>query len=242
MSAFFFNFVSTNNHDMQIPDIIIAVDGYSSTGKSTFAKLISKEYGFTYLDSGALYRAVTLFAQESGLIDENNVISPDLEPAIQSLDLHFGPCGTYIGERCVEKEIRSMTVSGQVSPVSALPWVRSFVDDKLHAFAASGRVVMDGRDIGTAVFPDAQLKIFMVASDQVRAQRRLDELTEKGEQHTFEEILDNLRQRDYTDSHRETHPLCKAEDAFELDNSEMGFNEEMAWIKGLLQGRFGILC
>lgn len=227
---------------MVIPDIIIAVDGYSSTGKSTFAKLIAKEYGFTYLDSGALYRAVTLYAQESGLIDDAGNVAPALKDALDGLDLRFGPDGTCIGERCVENEIRTMAVSSQVSPVSAVPWVRSFVDARLHAAASGGRVVMDGRDIGTAVFPEAQLKIFMVASEQVRAQRRLDELAMKGEQHTFEEILTNLRERDYTDSHRETHPLCKADDAYELDNSEMGFGEEMAWIRGLLQGRFGILC
>lgn len=227
---------------MVIPDIIIAVDGYSSTGKSTFAKLIAKEYGFTYLDSGALYRAVTLYAQESGLIDDAGNVAPALKDALDGLDLRFGPDGTCIGERCVENEIRTMAVSSQVSPVSAVPWVRSFVDARLHAAASDGRVVMDGRDIGTAVFPEAQLKIFMVASEQVRAQRRLDELAMKGEQHTFEEILTNLRERDYTDSHRETHPLCKADDAYELDNSEMGFGEEMAWIRGLLQGRFGILC
>ena len=227
---------------MVIPDIIIAVDGYSSTGKSTFAKLIAKEYGFTYLDSGALYRAVTLYAQESGLIDDAGNVAPALKDALDGLDLRFGPDGTCIGERCVEKEIRSMAVSSQVSPVSAVPWVRSFVDARLHAAASGGRVVMDGRDIGTSVFPEAQLKIFMVASEQVRARRRLDELTMKGEQHTFEEILTNLRERDYTDSHRETHPLRKADDAYELDNSEMGFGEEMAWIRGLLQGRFGILC
>ena len=227
---------------MVIPDIIIAVDGYSSTGKSTFAKLIAKEYGFTYLDSGALYRAVTFYAQESGLIDDAGNVAPALKDALDGLDLRFGPDGTCIGERCVENEIRTMAVSSQVSPVSAVPWVRSFVDARLHAAASGGRVVMDGRDIGTAVFPEAQLKIFMVASEQVRAQRRLDELAMKGEQHTFEEILTNLRERDYTDSHRETHPLCKADDAYELDNSEMGFGEEMAWIRGLLQGRFGILC
>lgn len=227
---------------MVIPDIIIAVDGYSSTGKSTFAKLIAKEYGFTYLDSGALYRAVTFYAQESGLIDDAGNVAPALKDALDGLDLRFGPDGTCIGERCVENEIRTMAVSSQVSPVSAVPWVRSFVDARLHAAASGGRVVMDGRDIGTAVFPEAQLKIFMVASEQVRARRRLDELAMKGEQHTFEEILTNLRERDYTDSHRETHPLCKADDAYELDNSEMGFGEEMAWIRGLLQGRFGILC
>ena len=230
---------------MQIPDIIIAVDGYSSTGKSTFAKLVAEEFSFLYLDSGALYRAVTLFAQENGLISKDNVIDEaGLREALPSLDLHFGKPGEggpYIGERNVEKEIRTMEVSSQVSPISTVPFVRNFVDERLHRASEGGRVIMDGRDIGTTVFPDAELKIFMVADTDVRAKRRYDELLSKGENPDYEEVKKNLLERDYIDSHREVSPLSRAEDAFEMDNSDMTLYEEVVWLKGLIQGRFGIL-
>ena len=227
---------------MNIPDIIIAVDGYSSTGKSSFAKLVAKKFGFTYLDSGALYRGVTLFAQEEGLISKIGRISPALEGALASLDLHFEQgTRTFMGRRCIEDRIRTMEVSSQVSPIAALPYVRAFVDAKLHAMAAGGRVVMDGRDIGTTVFPNAELKIFMTASPEVRAKRRFDELAAKGEHPIYEEVLENLRERDYMDSHRETSPLVRAADSFELDNSEMTMDQELAWIQGLIQGKFSIL-
>ena len=228
---------------MDISKIIIAVDGYSSTGKSSFAKTVAKEFGLLYLDSGALYRGVTLFAQEENLISPDNTIDTELRNALGRLDLHFGAEGKlYIGERCVEKQIRSMEVSRQVSPVSALAYVRNFVDDKLHAFGASGGVVMDGRDIGTVVYPDAELKIFVTASDEVRARRRFDELEAKGgNRSTYEDVLKNVRERDYIDSHREVSPLRRADDAFVLDNSDMTLKEEVVWIKGLIQGRFGIL-
>lgn len=228
---------------MRVPDIIIAVDGYSSTGKSTFAKLVAKTFDFLYLDSGAMYRGVTLFAQEQGYINDANEISPALEAALEGLDLHFEN-GTqlFMGERCVEPFIRSMAVSNQVSPVAAVPWVRAWVDDRLHRFSEKGRVVMDGRDIGTTVFPNAELKVFMVASDQVRAQRRFDELAAKGDNPVFEDVLKNLLERDYIDSHRETSPLVQAPDAFVMDNSEMTMTEEIAWVQGVIQGKFGILC
>lgn len=227
---------------MTVPDIIIAIDGCSSTGKSSFARLVASKFGFLYLDSGALYRGVTLFAREEHLISRLNNVSPALEKALETLDLHFEQNGkTYIGARCVEQQIRTMEVSSQVSPIAAVPYVRAFVDKKLREFGSKGRVVMDGRDIGTAVFPDAQLKIFMTASEEVRARRRYDELVAKGETPVFEEIVANLRERDYIDSHRETNPLRRAADSFELDNSEMTMNEELAWIQGVIQGKFGIL-
>lgn len=227
---------------MNIPDITIAVDGYSSTGKSTFARLIARRFGFLYLDSGALYRAVTLHAQETGLISDSGEISPGLEASLDRLEVHFGADGrTYIGERCVESDIRSMKVSSQVSPIAAVPYVRQWVDACLHRLASGGRVVMDGRDIGTAVFPDAELKIFMTASAEVRARRRYDEMKARGGDPDFAEVLANIQQRDYIDSHREASPLRRADDAFGLDNSEMTMEEELAWITGLIQGKFGIL-
>ena len=232
---------------MTLPDITIAVDGFSATGKSTFAKLVAKDFGFLYLDSGAMYRAVTLFAQENGMIDADSNIDLDaLKAALdKGLDIHFehteDGCKTFIGDRCVEKDIRTMAVSNQVSPVSAVGFVRNFVDDKLHAFSAAGRVIMDGRDIGTTVFPNAEVKIFMTARPEVRAQRRFDELVMKGENPVMEEVVKNLEERDYIDSHREVSPLSRAADAFVMDNSDMTLHEETVWMLGLLQGKFGIL-
>lgn len=227
---------------MKIPDIIIAVDGCSSTGKSSFAKLLSARFGFLYLDSGALYRGVTLFAQEKGIIDKDNNIDSSLKERVRELDLHFGEGNKlYWGERCIEKEIRSLEVSSQVSPISALQHIRNFVDNILHKLAAGGRVIMDGRDIGVTVFPNAELKIFMTASEEVRAQRRFKEMLSKGENPSFEEVLANIKERDYIDSHREASPLRQAEDAFVLDNSEMTIEEEVCWVQGVIQGKFGIL-
>lgn len=226
---------------MQIPDIVIAIDGCSSTGKSSFAKLLAKELGFLYLDSGALYRGVTLFAQEEYYISRMNIIRPELEEALQTLPLRFNSDNrTFIGDRCIEKEIRTMEVSAQVSPIAAVPYVRAFVDAKLHEAAAARRVVMDGRDIGTTVFPDAEVKIFMTASEEVRARRRYDELAAKGEYPVMEEVVENLRQRDYIDSHRETSPLCRAADSYLLDNSDMTLKEEVEWVKGLIRGKYTI--
>ena len=226
---------------MTVPDIIIAIDGYSSTGKSSFAKLMAKELGFLYLDSGALYRGVTLFAQEERFINKENEISPALEAALQGLDLWFAKDNrTFIGERCIEKEIRTMEVSSQVSPIATVPYIRRFVDTKLHELAKGGRVIMDGRDIGTTVFPNAEIKIFMTADPDVRAQRRFDELVMKGENPVLEEVKENLRQRDYIDSHREASPLSRAADAFILDNSHMTISEEVAWVKGLIKGKFNL--
>ena len=225
-----------------VPDIIIAVDGYSSTGKSSFAKELARTFGFLYLDSGALYRGVTLFAQEKDLISEDNLISDELEQALEGLDLHFGEGGfLYISQRCIESEIRGMKVSSQVSPVSALSYVRAYVDERLHLLSSGGRVVMDGRDIGTTVFPHAELKIFMTARDEVRAKRRFDEMLAKGGNPVYEEVLANLKERDYIDSHRSVSPLRQADDAFVLDNSDVTMKEELSWIRGVIQGKFGIL-
>ncbi|MDT3365852.1 MAG: (d)CMP kinase [Bacteroidota bacterium] len=229
-----------------MPDIIIAIDGCSSTGKSTFAKLAASRFAFLYLDSGAMYRGVTLAGMEKGIVKDGEIDLPALQALLdEGLDLHFrheeGKTLLYLGERLIESEIRTLAVSGNVSPVSAVPFVRSFVDEKLHAFSEGGRVIMDGRDIGTTVFPNAELKIFMTAEPEIRAQRRYDELVAKGQNPTFEEVLKNLQERDYIDSHRETSPLTQPADAFVLDNSHMSLDEELVWLQGLIQGRFQIL-
>lgn len=230
---------------MNIPDITIAVDGYSSTGKSTFAKLVAKEFGFLYLDSGAMYRGVTLFAMEGGMAPGGNIDEPALKAALPQLELHFqredDKTMLFSGSRCIESEIRTLEVSALVSPVSAIPWVRAWVDERLHAFSEGGRVIMDGRDIGTTVFPNAEVKIFMTADPAVRAQRRFDELVQKGQSPSLEDVMKNLQERDYIDSHRETSPLRQAADAFVLDNTHMTLHEELVWMLGLLQGKFGIL-
>ena len=225
---------------MHIPDIIIAIDGYSSTGKSSFAKIIANEFSFTYLDSGALYRGVTLFAMENGYIGDDNAINvPALTAALADLDIHFGERGTYIGDRCIEKEIRSMAVAGKVSPIATVAQVREFVDRKLREYGNGKRVVMDGRDIGTTVFPDAELKIFMTADPLVRARRRADEMEAKGMKADLDEVLANLTERDYIDSHREVSPLTQAADAIVLDNSDMTMQQQMEWLKGVIAEKFG---
>ena len=225
---------------MQVPDIIIAIDGYSTTGKRSFAKIIANEFGFLYLDSGALYRGVTLFAIENGYINEDCAIDvPGLTEAMENLDIHFGKGGTYIGERCIENEIRSLEVAGKVSPIATVAQVRDYVDRKLREFGRKKRVVMDGRDIGTTVFPEAELKIFMTADPMIRAQRRADEMIAKGEEVDIAEVLENLQQRDYIDSHREVSPLTQAEDALVLDNSHMTMQDQVEWLKEIIKERFG---
>ena len=225
---------------MNIPDIIIAIDGYSSTGKSSFAKIIANEFSFLYLDSGALYRGVTLFAIENGFIaDDNTIAVPELAAALENLDLHFGAEGTYIGDRCIETEIRGLGVAGKVSPIATVPEVRNFVDRKLREFGAAKRVVMDGRDIGTTVFPNAELKVFMTADPLIRAQRRADEMIAKGDNVDMDAVLKNLQERDYIDSHREASPLTQAPDAIVLDNSHMTMEQQLKWLKGIIAERFG---
>jgi len=228
---------------MNTPDIIIAIDGFSSTGKSSFAKLVAKDMGYLYLDSGALYRGVTLYAIENGIIDDNsNIDLEKLQQSLENIHLHFENHGEgsllYDGERCIESEIRTLAVSNKVSPISAVGFVRAFVDEILHEAGKHKRVVMDGRDIGTTVFPNAELKIFMTADPMVRAERRAAEMRAKGENVNIEDVLKNLQERDYIDSHREVSPLTQAEDAVVLDNSHMTFDDQMVWIKELIDNRF----
>jgi cytidylate kinase len=224
---------------MPIPDIIIAIDGYSSTGKSSFAKIVANEFSFLYLDSGALYRGVTLHAMEKGFInDKCEIDASGIEDSLKTLDLHFGPEGTYIGDRCIEDEIRSLKIAEKVSPIATVPQVREYVDRKLREFGRQKRVVMDGRDIGTTVFPDAELKIFMTADPMIRAQRRAAEMKAKGMEADIETVLKNLQERDYIDSHRDASPLSKAEDAIILDNSHMTIEDQMKWLRGIINERF----
>lgn len=236
--------MSQTNIQMHIPDIIIAIDGYSSTGKSSFAKLIAKEFSFLYLDSGALYRAITLYAMEHDMVlADGSIDTQSLVAALPDIDVHFeyAPEGsrTFLGDRCVEKEIRTIGVSSHVSPVAVIPEVRDFVDSILVGYGKNKRIVMDGRDIGTAVFPHADLKIFMTANDNVRAERRLKEMRASGQNPDFNEVLENLRSRDYIDSHREKSPLRQAEDAVVLDNSDMTLEDQMVWVKNLVKEKFG---
>jgi len=230
---------------MNIPRIIIAIDGHSSTGKSSFAKIIAAKYGFVYVDTGALYRGVTLFAVRESLIDDSNKIDRNaLAKAIDSLNLEFRATGAegkselYLNGELIEREIRGLEVSNKVSFIAALPFVRDFVDRSLNRYGESKGVVMDGRDIGTVVFPDAELKIFMTADTQVRAQRRYKELLEKGEKANFQAVLQNIIQRDYIDENRETAPLKRAVDAILLDNSKMTIEDQIKWLDNIVSQRW----
>lgn len=209
--------------------ITIAIDGHSSCGKSTMAKELARQLGYVYVDTGAMYRAVTLYALRHGLMNEatKQIDEEALKQQIsgilitQSVNAE-GKVETFLNGECVEGEIRQMRVSSCVSPVAALGFVRQHLVACQQAMGKDGGIVMDGRDIGTVVFPDAELKIFVTASDEVRAQRRLAELRGKGDStFTFEEVLQNVRERDFIDSHREVSPLRQADDARLLDNSEL---------------------
>ncbi len=218
--------------------IIIAIDGHSSTGKSSFAKALAAYLGYTYVDTGAMYRAVTLYGLRKGWIDEQGDIAVDtLLRALPDIHITFrligGQNSTFLNGENVEKEIRGIQVSQHVSRVSAIPEVRSHLVHQQQLIGKDKGVVMDGRDIGTVVFPHAELKIFMTADPKVRAERRFKELREKGSNVTFDEIYQNVVQRDYEDEHRAVAPLCKAGDAVLLDNSNMTPAQQMEWFKKL---------
>lgn len=221
---------------MQKSKIVIAIDGFSSCGKSTMAKELARKINYIYIDSGAMYRAVTLYCLDNNLINGDSINEPELQKVIDSLQITFkinsenGKPETYLNGENVEKEIRTMRVSDKVSPVSAIPFVRKAMVAQQQALGKQKGVVMDGRDIGTTVFPDAELKIFVTASPETRAQRRVDELRQKGANVSFEEVLDNVKKRDYLDQNREVSPLRKADDALLLDNSNMSLAEQDAWL------------
>lgn len=217
--------------------IVIAIDGHSSCGKSTMAKDLAREIGYVYVDTGAMYRAVTLFALRHQLFNDDGGIQADtLERLMDQLHISFkfnpdtGRPDTYLNGELVERLIRSLEVSSHVSPIAALPFVRTAMVRQQQAMGLDKGIVMDGRDIGTTVFPQAELKIFVTASPEVRAQRRYDELKAKGMEADYDEILHNVQERDYIDSHREVSPLRQADDALLLDNSHMTIAEQKQWL------------
>ena len=222
--------------------ITIAIDGFSSCGKSTMAKDLAKEVGYIYVDTGAMYRSVTLYALQNHLFEEDGSIKTDLlEKDMKNIHITFklnqetGRPDCYLNGVLVEKEIRSLEVSSHVSPIAALPFVREALVAQQQKMGEDKGIVMDGRDIGTTVFPHAELKIFVTASSQVRAQRRYDELQKKGMPADFDAILKNVEERDYIDTHREMSPLKQAEDAILLDNSNMSIEEQKAWLMAQFQ-------
>ena len=226
--------------------IIVAIDGHSSCGKSTMAKSLAAQVGYIYVDTGAMYRAVTLFAMRQGLFDAQG--QPDaarLEALVPKIEVSFHldpttnlPLVCLNGE-VVEEEVRTLEVSSHVSAIAALPFVREALTRQQQRMGEEKGIVMDGRDIGTVVFPQAELKVFVTASAEVRAQRRFLELTAKGQTVAFEDILRNVQERDYIDSHREVAPLRQADDALVLDNSELTREEQMQWLLDRFEERTG---
>ncbi|WP_282180691.1 (d)CMP kinase [Maribacter stanieri] len=212
--------------------ITIAIDGFSSTGKSTLAKQLAKKLHYIYVDTGAMYRAVTLFAMRSGFIEEDKIDEDSLIVTLDDIDLKFvfnsnlGFAEMYLNGKNVEKEIRTMSVSKNVSQVSVIAAVREKLVAMQQAMGVDKGIVMDGRDIGTVVFPDAELKIFMTASPEKRAVRRYKELLDRGEDVVYADILENVQKRDHIDSNRAISPLKRAEDAIEFDNSDLGLEDQ----------------
>lgn len=222
--------------------ISVAIDGHSSCGKSTLAKQIAKHFKYIYLDTGAMYRAVTLFAINQNIINKDDFDKVALIEKLPEINIEFkadenGKVNTYLNNQNVEEEIRTMRVSSFVSPIATVKEVREKMVELQQKMGSKGGVVMDGRDIGTVVLPKAELKVFMTAKDEIRAQRRFDELKEKGIDDTFENVLQNLKERDYIDSTREESPLLKAKDALVLDNSELSRDEQLEILKSWVEER-----
>lgn len=216
--------------------ITIAIDGFSSCGKSTMAKDLAREIGYIYIDSGAMYRAVTLYSIENGIFKGDTINTEELKKRMNDIHISFridpetGRPNTYLNGVNVENKIRTMEVSSKVSPISTLDFVRSAMVRQQQAMDNEKGIVMDGRDIGTTVFPNAELKIFVTATPEIRAQRRYDELKAKGQKASFDEILENVKQRDYIDQHRKVSPLRKADDALLLDNTELTIQQQKEWL------------
>ena len=217
--------------------ITIAIDGHSSCGKSTMAKELARKLGYIYVDTGAMYRTVTLYAMRNNLFTaDGEVKTNELQKSMNNIKVSFrineetGRPDACLNDECVENIIRSIEVSNHVSKIAAIPFVREAMVEQQRRMGAEKGIVMDGRDIGTTVFPDAELKIFVTASAKVRAQRRYDELQQKGMPADFDEILKNVEERDYIDSHREVSPLRQAEDAILLDNSDMTIPQQNEWL------------
>ena len=216
--------------------IIIAVDGFSSCGKSTMAKALARSIGYLYFDSGAMYRAVALYCLNNGLIKEEEIDTESLRAKMGEIKITFTAdpetrnSVTLLNGENVEKEIRSLRVSRIVSKVAAIDFVRTDLIEQQREMGKAKGIVMDGRDIGTTVFPDAEMKIFVTASAEVRAQRRYDELTARGDNPDYNEILENVLERDHIDQTREVSPLRKADDAILLDNSNMTLDEQQEWL------------
>lgn len=221
--------------------ITIAIDGFSSTGKSTLAKQLAKELGYVYVDTGAMYRAVTYFAMENGFITEKYLDKEGLIAELPNIQLQFqynydlGFSEMYLNNINIEQPIRTIEVSRNVSQIAEISEVRAKLVEQQQAMGKNKAIVMDGRDIGTVVFPDAELKLFMNASAETRAQRRFEELVEKGQNVTFEEVLENVQQRDYIDTHREDSPLVKASDAIEINNSTLSKKEQFELVMKLIE-------
>ena len=221
--------------------ITIAIDGFSSTGKSTLAKQLAKHLGYVYVDSGAMYRAVTYFAMQNGCIGPDFFDKQTLINSLPFIKLHFefnpdlGFAEMYLNGENVEAAIRTIEVSGYVSKIAEVSEVRAKLVEQQQEMGKDKGIVMDGRDIGTVVFPDAELKLFMTASSRTRAQRRFDELVEKGQHVTFEDVLQNVEERDYIDTHREDSPLVKADDAIEVDNSSLSKKEQFELVLNLVK-------
>lgn len=220
--------------------ITIAIDGFSSTGKSTLAKQLAAALGYVYVDSGAMYRAVALFAMQNGYIDQDFLDKETLIASLPFIHLQFkfnpdlGFAEMYLNETNVEQEIRTIQVSNFVSKVAEISEVRAKLVEQQQQMGKDKGVVMDGRDISTVVFPDAELKIFMTASAQTRAQRRFEELSQKGDAVSFDEVLKNVEERDYIDTHRADSPLAKADDAIEIDNSHLSREEQFEKVLALV--------
>ncbi|ADV45233.1 (d)CMP kinase [Bacteroides helcogenes] len=216
--------------------ITIAIDGFSSCGKSTMAKDLAREIGYIYIDSGAMYRAVTLYSIENGIFRGNRIDTEKLKKHIKDIHISFrlnsatGCPETYLNGVNVENKIRTMEVSSRVSPIATLDFVREAMVAQQQEMGKAKGIVMDGRDIGTTVFPDAELKIFVTATPEIRAQRRHDELKAKGQEVGFDEILENVKQRDHIDQNREVSPLRKADDALLLDNSHLTIAQQKKWL------------